>query len=142
MKKKGTTFIEIVVAIAIFLIGILPVAYLTLNSLKSLKKSMEIQERVKVTTTVINYIKSRGYSSLLEDVLGDADEFSATYYIKKDSVEEAYVIDNSGVKEDFEEDFLEIHFMMIQIAMQMLCLLLTVWELIFRGNNRGGYEKE
>lgn len=107
MKKKGTTFIEIVVAIAIFLMGILPIAYLTLNSLRTLKSSSEIQERVKVTTTVINYIKSRGYNYLLEDVLGDDDDFSAKYYIKYDGdTEMAYVIDTSiSEGDDFEGDF-------------------------------------
>jgi len=69
MKKKGTTFLEIVIAITIFLIAILPITYLTLNSLRMLKRSSEIEEGARIATTVINYIKSQGYSSLTTGLL-------------------------------------------------------------------------
>ena len=121
MKKKGTTFIEIVVAITIFLIAIIPVIYLTLNSLRGLKRASEIEERAKVVTTVVNYIKSRGYSVLLEgasaspktsNITWDADDiFSATYKVGYDDVETAYVIvKNDGTLPGTNDDSFEYHF--------------------------------
>lgn len=121
MKKKGTTFIEIVVAITIFLIAIIPVIYLTLNSLRGLKKASEIEERAKIVTTVINYVKSRGYSALLEgataspktsNITWDADDiFSATYKMGYDDVETAYVVvKNDGTLPGTNDDSFEYHF--------------------------------
>ncbi len=121
MKKKGTTFIEIVVAITIFLIAIIPVLYLTLNSLRGLKKASEVEDRAKVVTTVVNYIKSRGYSVLLDGVSAspktsnitwDADDiFSATYKLAYDNAESAYVVvkDDGTIPGANDESF-EYHF--------------------------------
>lgn len=111
MKKKGSTFLEIVVAITIFLIAILPVAYLTLNSLRALKRSSEIEEGARIATTVINYIKSRGYTSITSGPL-TGSTFTGSYYLSYDDVEGAYVVvdDSTGniistSGEDFETDF-------------------------------------
>ncbi len=121
MKKKGTTFIEIVVAITIFLIAIIPVIYLTLNSLRGLKRASEIEERAKIVTTVINYIKSRGYSALLDGVSAspktsnitwDVDDiFSATYRLGYDDSESAYVVVNAdGSIPGATDESFEYHF--------------------------------
>jgi len=111
MKRKGTTFIEIVVAIAIFLIAILPIAYLTLNSLRVMKRASEIEEGARVATSVINYIKSRGYTNLLSTPLTGGN-FSGSYYLSYDDVEGAYVVVDkesgniiSTSEKDFETDF-------------------------------------
>lgn len=116
MKKKGTTFLEIVIAITIFLIAILPITYLTLNSLRVLKRSSEIEEGARIATSVINYIKSRGYNNLRSTPL-TGSSFSGSYYLSYDDVEGAYVVvdKNNGTiistpGEDFETDFYGVNY--------------------------------
>jgi len=110
MKKRGVTLIETVVAITIFLIGIIPIAQLTLNSMRQLKRASEIEEGARVASTVINYIKSRGYNNLLTTPLS-GNNFSGSYYLSYDNDEGAYVVtDTNGnlttnTGEDFETDF-------------------------------------
>ncbi|GLI57672.1 hypothetical protein PM10SUCC1_31860 [Propionigenium maris DSM 9537] len=121
MKKKGTTFLEIVIAITIFLIAILPITYLTLNSLRVLKRSSEIEEGARIATSVINYIKSRGYNNLLENPLTDASgtelsNFSGSYFLSYDNTEGAYVVSDTNGNiistpgEDFETDFYGVNY--------------------------------
>jgi len=114
MKRKGTTFIEIVVAIAIFLIAILPIAYLTLNSLRVMKRSSEIEEGARVATTVINYIKSQGYDSIIDNEgildptnIPSIDPASLTYTLKLDETNRSSYILDLDNGSDFEEDFLD-----------------------------------
>ena len=114
MKKRGVTFIETVIAITIFLIGIIPIAQLTLNSLRQLKRASEIEEGARVASTVINYIKSQGYSNLVNDsgdlILQD-DNFDSDNTITSKGYElvlsddgSSYILDtDSG--DDFELDF-------------------------------------
>jgi len=107
MKKKGTTFIEIIVAITIFLIAILPIAYLTLNSLKAMKRSSEIEEGARVTTTVINYIKSQGYTPLIDGLLSSDNPASQDYLLRLSDDKSSYTLDiTPSGGDDFEEDFL------------------------------------
>lgn len=111
MKKKGVSFIEIVVSLAIFLIAILPIIYLTLNSLNSLRASSEVEDKARITTNVINYIKSRGYTYLDTNLL-TGGSFSGNYYLSYDDIEGSYVVvdESSGsissvATKDFETDF-------------------------------------
>lgn len=109
MKKRGTTFIEIIVAITIFLIAILPISKLTLNSLSALKRTSEIEEGARITTTVINYIKSQGYNSFTST--GGSLEFngniSYTYILRLSDDKSCYTLDlTSNGGRDFEEDFM------------------------------------
>ena len=118
MKKRGVTFIETVIAITIFLIGIIPVAQLTLNSLRNLKRASEIEEGARVASTVINYIKSQGYSNLvndsgaliLQDDNSDSDNTitSKGYELVLSDDGSSYILDveaNNNNKSDFELDF-------------------------------------
>lgn len=114
MKKKGTTFLEIVIAITIFLIAILPITYLTLNSLRVLKRSSEIEEGARIATSVINYIKSQGYSPLIDGILSSGNPDTLHYFLKLSDDNSSYILDLSTRKDedgndvevrDFEEDF-------------------------------------
>jgi len=107
MKKKGTTFIEIVIAITIFLIAILPIVYLTFNSLRALKRASEIEEGARVATTVINYIKSQGYSPLISGLLSSDNPVTQEYLLKLSDDRSSYTLDITATGgDDFEEDFL------------------------------------
>ena len=77
MNKKGSVLIECLIAIVIFLIGIIPITKFTLNSLGLNSRSNEIEEAARITTTVIDYIKSEGYTTILKDA--DWDTTTNTY---------------------------------------------------------------
>ncbi len=116
MKKNGSTFLEVVIGITIFIIAIIPIAYLTLASLNNLRRSSEIEEQARITTTVINYIKSRGYTNLLISPLS-SESFYGRYYLSYDSIEDSYVVVDETTKDitstsgkDFESDFYSINY--------------------------------
>ncbi len=67
MKKKGVVLIECLIAIVIFLIGIVPITRFTISSLSIDRRSNEIEEAARITTTVIDYIKSEGYEEILDN---------------------------------------------------------------------------
>lgn len=79
MKKKGSTLIECMIAITIFLIGIIPITKFTLNSLGINDRSNEIEEAARITTTVIDHIKSENYDAI------SANDPSGTYTYKINS---------------------------------------------------------
>jgi hypothetical protein len=70
MNKKGSVLIECLIAIVIFLIGIVPITAFTINSLSIDRRSNEIEEAARITTTVIDYIKSEGYEGILDNLDG------------------------------------------------------------------------
>jgi hypothetical protein len=92
MNKKGSVLIECLIAIVIFLIGIIPITKFTLNSLGLNSRSNEIEEAARITTTVIDYIKSDGYEEILDnepwgtqiyDMDYDSDTNSSSVKLKK-----------------------------------------------------------
>jgi hypothetical protein len=83
MKKKGSVLIECLIAIVIFLVGIIPITKFTLNSLGLNSRSNEIEEAARITTTVIDYIKSEGYDTILAKDYWGTD----TYKIASGSVQ-------------------------------------------------------
>ncbi len=119
MKRKGYTLVEIVMAIAIFLVGILPIIALTLNSLKAQKKAAQLEEAARVTGSTIDYIKSRGFDTLNDGVsigtsnisLKSGATFTASYTLGKEESEGAYVVVKddgtipTGNERSFEYDF-------------------------------------
>jgi len=70
MNKKGSVLIECLIAIVIFLIGIVPITNFTISSLSIDRRSNEIEEAARITTTVIDYIKSEGYEGILDNLDG------------------------------------------------------------------------
>ncbi|ADO82502.1 type IV pilus modification PilV family protein [Ilyobacter polytropus] len=83
MNKKGSVLIECLIAIVIFLIGIVPITNFTISSLSIDRRSNEIEEAARITTTVIDYIKSEGYDTILAKNYWGTD----TYKIASGSVQ-------------------------------------------------------
>ncbi len=66
MKKRGSALIECLIAITILMIGIMPITKFTLNSLRLNKRSGEIEEAARITTTIIDRIKSENYKDIVK----------------------------------------------------------------------------
>lgn len=64
MKKKAFTLIEVLVAMAILSIAILPIMSMYPSALKLSQKSTELEEWSRTTQTIVDYIKSRGYLNI------------------------------------------------------------------------------
>jgi prepilin-type N-terminal cleavage/methylation domain-containing protein len=64
MKKKAFTLIEVLVAMAIVSIAILPIMSMYPSALKLSQKSTELEEWARTTQTIVDYIKSRGYTNI------------------------------------------------------------------------------
>jgi predicted nucleic acid-binding protein len=67
----------------------------------------EIEEGSRLVTTAIDYIKSRGYDYVSDNILssGYDSSFKKVYKLKYDEAQASYVVDTSGGGEDFENDF-------------------------------------
>ena len=70
MNKKGSVLIECLIAIVIFLIGIIPITNFTISSLSIDRRSNEIEEAARIATTVIDFIKAEGYDDILDNLDG------------------------------------------------------------------------
>ena len=105
-KNKGFVLIEVLIALVIFLIGIFPIISFTLNSLGTSRMTTEIEEGSRVVSTVIDYVKSRGYENVFSDISWDSKDgyFENEYYLKYDVIESSYVV-NTKEGGDFEMDF-------------------------------------
>ena len=105
MKKRAYSVIEVLIAMAIFLFGIFPIIGFTFTSLRGERIAGSKEEAARLTTTVVDYIKSRGYDDIKDIVDPDGDNvgsFSGTYKLKSDST--AFIID-TAVGDDFEGVF-------------------------------------
>jgi prepilin-type N-terminal cleavage/methylation domain-containing protein len=98
MKKRGYSIIEVLIAMAIFLFGIFPILGFTFTALRGERKAGSKEEAVRLATTVVDYIKSRGY----EDIKGRIGTgFDETYELELKSDSTAFVTKDY----DFEDDF-------------------------------------
>ncbi len=84
-KKKGFTLIEVVLAMAVLAAAVLPILSMYPSALKMSTKATELEEWSRLNQTIVDYIKSRGYTywatSTNRDKLtvgGAAKEFSFT----------------------------------------------------------------
>ena len=60
-KKKGFSLIEVVMALAVISIGVLPILSMYPSALKMTVKATENEEWSRVTMSILDYVKSRGY---------------------------------------------------------------------------------
>ncbi|WP_319204806.1 type II secretion system protein [uncultured Ilyobacter sp.] len=104
-KKKGTILLEVVIAIVIFLIGILPIIGFTVKALGQNKRTTELEEDARVVTSVIDYIKSMGYVYVSDYVLSGVSTFDKEYILEYEEAEDSYVVDTVESTSDFETDF-------------------------------------
>ncbi|ADO82278.1 type IV pilus modification PilV family protein [Ilyobacter polytropus] len=104
-KKKGTIMLEVVIAIVIFLIGILPIIGFTVKVLGQNRRTTEIEEDTRVVTSVIDYIKSMGYDYVSDYVLSGVSTLDKEYVLEYEEAEDSYVVDTVKSTSDFETDF-------------------------------------
>ncbi len=63
-KKSGYSLIEALVALGILLLGIVPVVSLATQAILFHHRAAEAEEAARISQTMIDYIKSRGYDNL------------------------------------------------------------------------------
>ncbi len=61
-KRKGFTLIEVVLAMAVLATAVLPILSMYPSALKMSTRATELEEWVRINQTIVDYIKSRGYS--------------------------------------------------------------------------------
>jgi hypothetical protein len=98
MKKRGYSVIEVLIAMAIFLFGIFPIIGFTFTSLRGERIAGSKEEAARLTTTVVDYIKSRGYDRV-KSMIGSG--FNETYKLVLTDDKTAFRTENY----DFEKDF-------------------------------------
>jgi hypothetical protein len=104
-KKKGTVILEVLVAIVIFLVGILPIIGFTVKTLGQNRRTTEIEEDARVVTSVIDYIKSMGYVYVSDYVLSGVTSLDKEYSLTYEDAEASYVVDTVKSSPGFETDF-------------------------------------
>ena len=98
MKKRGYSVIEVLIAMAIFLFGIFPIIGFTFTSLRGERIAGSKEEAARLTTTIVDYIKSRGYDKV-KTMTGSG--FEQTYKLVLTDDKTAFRTENY----DFEKDF-------------------------------------
>ena len=63
-KKEAFTLLEVVFAIAILAIAILPIMSMYPNALKISMKANNAEELSRTSITILDFIKSRGYTDI------------------------------------------------------------------------------
>ena len=63
-KKRGFSLIEVVMALAVISVGVLPILSMYPSALKMTVKATENEEWSRVTMSILDYVKSRGYKTL------------------------------------------------------------------------------
>ena len=86
-KKKGFSLIEVVMALAVISIGVLPILSMYPSALKMTVKATENEEWSRVTMSILDYVKSRGYKTLTSTTYsslwsGDVSEKTYGPFIK------------------------------------------------------------
>jgi hypothetical protein len=127
MKKKGSVLIECLIALVIFLIGIIPITKFTLNSLGLNNRSGEIEEAARITTTVIDYIKSENYTDVYDYIPWDSDE---VYNKVLSDIDESTInlfpgISDINIVFDLESRTIDLDGATLEISMMKTNLLLV-----------------
>lgn len=71
--KNGYSLVEVLVAFAVLVVGIVPILSMYPQIFTIIQKSTENEERSRIALQVIEYIKVGGYPSLLDHVDTDGD---------------------------------------------------------------------
>jgi len=99
-KKKGYSLIEALVALGILLLGIVPVVTVATQAILFHHRASETEEAARISQTMIDFIKSKGYDELgliVEDV-----EFPKQYSISTTGT--AFTVDNFANDFDISSD--------------------------------------
>ncbi len=91
MKKKeiGFSLIEVVVALAILGIAILPILSMYPSALKMTTDATRNEEWSRVSMTIVDYVKSRGYDNVKAE-LNSSSIFEETYTFAYDAATNSY----------------------------------------------------
>lgn len=103
-KKEAFTLLEVVFAIAILAIAILPIMSMYPNALKISMKANNAEELSRTSITILDFIKSRGYT----DISDKLTTTSSIVYNYGDTSTSAFIksSDNGYTSYRFEQDFL------------------------------------
>lgn len=103
-KKEAFTLLEVVFAIAILAIAILPIMSMYPNALKISMKANNAEELSRTSITILDFIKSRGYT----DISDKLTTTSSIVYNYGDTSTSAFIklSDNSYTNYGFEQNFL------------------------------------
>ncbi len=103
-KKEAFTLLEVVFAIAILAIAILPIMSMYPNALKISMKANNAEELSRTSITILDFIKSRGYTDI-SDKLTTTSSIVCNY---GDTSTSAFIklSDNSYTNYGFEQNFL------------------------------------
>lgn len=85
-KKQAFTILEVVLAVAIFSIAIIPIMMLYPAAVKNTVKADKIEESSRIALAVADYIKSPGYKKLVEVLRGPSATSTDTMQFKFDLV--------------------------------------------------------
>jgi type II secretory pathway pseudopilin PulG len=97
-KKLGHTLIEALIALGILLLGIVPVITLSTHAILFHHRAAEAEEAARISQTMIDYIKSRGYDEL--ELMVDTSKFSKKYDVIS-TTGGAFTVENFGSRGDF-----------------------------------------
>lgn len=91
MKKKeiGFSLIEVVMALAILGIAILPILSMYPSALKMTTDATRNEEWSRVSMTIVDYVKSRGYDNV-KGKLNSSSVFEGTYTFTYDATTNSY----------------------------------------------------
>ncbi|WP_320047348.1 hypothetical protein [uncultured Ilyobacter sp.] len=98
MNRRAYSVIEVLIAMAIFLFGIFPIIGFTFTSLRGERIAGSKEEAARLTTTVVDYIKSRGYDEVKTTIGGG---FNETYKLVLKDDGSAFITENYKFEKDF-----------------------------------------
>jgi len=78
-KKEAHTLIEALIALGILLLGIVPVVTLATQAMMFHHRAAEAEEAARLSQTIVDYIKSRGYDELELMVSSGTGTFEKKY---------------------------------------------------------------
>ncbi|MCS5420344.1 MULTISPECIES: type IV pilus modification PilV family protein [Psychrilyobacter] len=95
-KKTGYSLIEALVALGILLLGIVPVVTVATQAMLFHHRASETEEAARISQTMIDYIKSRGYDNL--------DPLGGTKYSLSSTSGGAFTVDGFGSSFGISQD--------------------------------------
>jgi type II secretory pathway pseudopilin PulG len=99
-KKRGYSLIEALVALGILLMGIVPVITLASHAILFHYRAGESEEAARISQTMIDYIKSRGYNEL-ELMVDTTSSFEKKYDLAYIESSSAFTVTNFGDSSNF-----------------------------------------
>ncbi len=106
-KKKGYSLLESIIALGILLLGIIPILTLTTRSILFHYNASQVEELVRLSETIVDYISSKGYKKLVylekRETLEDGVLYNLVPLDKKNGL---FTIDKFGEDFGISQDFL------------------------------------